>query len=403
MRVTRGRVDWLFDAERTSGQPLDDALHELLVASPARARLWSRQVVVALSSEYAQTKRLRGLPATTNHGLLQDVVRQNASRFFVVPDAPPRIGHLAVVGPGDAWSTAYDEGVIRDVRRTCDRLGFRVHTIVPSVAVLPYVFQCPRVCWPDGGRDVVADYDDDRRVERVRRVDSIGEAAPRNDALRAMDLVPVDGLRIAGPEAWRYAAAYGAVVAGPCVSTRLDVERTEGEPRRSRRRLAIAGTALILSLVGLALAPGVRAVREAKRTTESLHRLEAQQRAIAAAHARLVQADRALEELAHFDAGRRPMLPLLTAVSQHLPDGGAILAITLDTVGGTMVLIAPRAAPAIAALETVPGLASPELVGPVTHELTAAPIGTPALGQSPELERVTVRFRRIASSVGRSR
>jgi hypothetical protein len=56
----------------------------------------------------------------------------------------------------------------------------------------------------------------------------------------------------------------------------------------------------------------------------------------------------------------------------------------LDSLGGAVVVLAPHATSTLASLDSVAGIAAPQIVGPVTKEVVG----------SRELERATVQFRR---------
>jgi hypothetical protein len=90
-----------------------------------------------------------------------------------------------------------------------------------------------------------------------------------------------------------------------------------------------------------------------------------------------------LGEVAAFDGGRRSATLLLADLTRALPDSSAIAAIRVDTAGGTLVALTPRAATVLSGIERVPGIVAPEIPGPVTREAV----------RGRELERLTVRFR----------
>jgi hypothetical protein len=395
LEAVHGEVRWLFEAQRTPDQPVSEALTEFIGAWSAQRRKWARPVAIALSGEFVQMKRLTGLPATTDAVLLANVVQESIPRYFVTAGGALRVGGVRIIGDGDVWVSAYDADLIDAVRRACASAGLSVQVVVPSLAVLGSAFAGELLNWRDGRRDLVVRFDAERRVEEIRRTPHLplgAHAAPEQSDGR---LTPAAGLAIAGPEAWRFADAYGAVVAGMAEPTRYVVTLSERDADRSPWRLAAAAGALGVALIAAAVAPGAIATHEATHASRALRRLDPQRSAIAASQWRLHQATRALEDLNRFDQGRRPVLPLLAAITRRLPEGSAIVALSVDTLGGTLVVVAPRAAAVVTALDPTPGIASPEIVGPVTREtisgvlMTGVPAGTP-----PELERVTIQFRR---------
>ena len=91
----------------------------------------------------------------------------------------------------------------------------------------------------------------------------------------------------------------------------------------------------------------------------------------------------ALAQVATFDASRRSVTLILAQLERALPENAALVTVRLDTAGGTMVILAPRAAAALAALDSVPAVVAPVIIGPVTKEMAG----------TRELERATIQFR----------
>ena len=92
----------------------------------------------------------------------------------------------------------------------------------------------------------------------------------------------------------------------------------------------------------------------------------------------------ALEEVAAFDRDRQPVTLLLEDLAHALPAGSALVTVRVDSAGGTLVALAPRAAALLERLEHVPFVSTPTFVGPVTREAAA----------NAEVERVAIRFSR---------
>jgi hypothetical protein len=83
------------------------------------------------------------------------------------------------------------------------------------------------------------------------------------------------------------------------------------------------------------------------------------------------------------------MVLLLAEITRSLPDSSSLVAFQVDSTGlGSVVAVSPHAAAVVDAVERTPGLASPQIVGPVTRERVG--------GRT--LERVSVRFQLIARS-----
>ena len=155
------------------------------------------------------------------------------------------------------------------------------------------------------------------------------------------------------------------------------------ESRTPRWRLISAASAATLALVMAVLAPGLAArVAEHRAIIHAtgISRCDAcsstrcrgsRSRHIGSRRGRRVR------------GGGRPVTFLAVALAHALPDGAALLALHVDSSGGSVVALAPRAAALLTRLEQVPHLAALEIVGPVTRETDS--------GHA--VERVTIRFR----------
>jgi hypothetical protein len=128
--------------------------------------------------------------------------------------------------------------------------------------------------------------------------------------------------------------------------------------------------------------PGLVAQHSIRASELRLAELAEARGAAVVAESQLIRFNEVLSQVAAFDAGRRSLTLLLADVTRALPEGNALVTFRVDSAGGMLIAIAPRAAGVVAALEAVPGTASPQIVGPVTRE---------RIGER-ELERVTVRF-----------
>jgi hypothetical protein len=173
-----------------------------------------------------------------------------------------------------------------------------------------------------------------------------------------------------------------------------------------------------LALVAAVAAPGASAHWHAQQAERALVSLGPTTRAVALTERALAEADDRLRAHAAFDARRRSAIELLEQLTHALPEGAALVALRMDSVGGTLMALTPRAGALVAALDTLPLLAAVEVLGPVTRErVTLAPPGAsdaamapgmspgmsppgtpvvaPAVGAASvrELERVAVRFR----------
>lgn len=247
-----------------------------------------------------------------------------------------------------------------------------------------------------GGDD--AGFDDARTLQAMERC----EPAP-DVACQTTSPLPCRALAEVGDDAWRWADAYGAALRGSATAVGLGGGGSTIAPAAKvpTWRLTLAASALLTSFAAAAFSPGLAALRVERRAETVLRRVAPQHALALSAQEELAHASASLGALAHFDQAKRPVTPVLAHLARSLPKGSALLSVRLDSIGGTIVALAPSAASVVDGLERTPGLAAPEIVGPVTRETspTSAPPGAPSLAASTrELERVTIRFRFIGSA-----
>jgi hypothetical protein len=131
------------------------------------------------------------------------------------------------------------------------------------------------------------------------------------------------------------------------------------------------------------LSPWVGARVKAARAERAVTDLAGEHAVAIEVRQRVEQVTLALDEVARFSEARRSPLALLAALTAALPAASAIVTLKVDSAGGTIVALAPRAALIVTQLEAVEAIVAPEITGPVSREIVAGR----------ELERVTVRFR----------
>jgi hypothetical protein len=195
-------------------------------------------------------------------------------------------------------------------------------------------------------------------------------------------------LAVLGPQSSRFADALGAARARPDALLAWQSGRDHSRHPAPTWRLALAGIAAIIAWAASIGAPGVTA-RVAERDARThLAKLAAVRRDVAFAEREFAKLTAGLGEVAAFDAPRYPMISLLGDFARVLPDESALVTLRVVRDAGNLVVLTPRAAVMLTKLETVPGIDSPEIIGPVTRELLG--------GKT--LERVTVRFRLNAAA-----
>jgi hypothetical protein len=391
--VRRGRIVWHVDSVLAMDPPLERSLTDFLTHLPA-VHTWPRhRIAVALGPTYVQLKRLPGLPPLADPRQLTAVVRENAARFFLRNGVPLVTSRLRLDAPGDAWGAATELPVLAAVEAACRAARLRLLTIVPTAAVLAAATGARRaangavsdravIAWEDGDRRVAFTYAGDRLVAAIRLC---AGAASLSSATPVVPDLP-NGSAC-------YAGAYG-------IATKWMDEPIAWRPSRagaaapSRRSWVRAWAALTVALVGALLAPGWSASLTARRAAAHLRATAHQRRAALATADSLGRVTGALAQAASFEVARRPATFALADLTQALPPSSAIVSLQLDTVGGTLVALAPDAADLVARLARVPWAVDVEIVGPVTRESVsaAATIGGP-IPAPRAIERVTVRFR----------
>jgi hypothetical protein len=365
---------WMLEVERGESEPLGDVLAVLFQRAPLPR--WPRpRIVVAIGPAAAQVKRIAGLPPISDPAALAALVRECAGRFFLQNGTPLVATGVRLVEPGVAWAAAFEAPIIAAVEQACRAARVRVQAVVPSVVALHHAVEDERIVWHDG--PVCAE------ISWANGALATARRLPADDRAVSSSITPVPRLATLGERSIRFADAYGAA----CIDREeaLVLRGSAAAPVRapSRTRLAVAATALGFTCAAALIGPDLAKVVALRRVTARLAALDASAREVREAERELMRMTTALGEVAAFSASRRSATLFLRDLSRALPAGSALVALQLDTAGGTLVAIAPRAVAVVHALEQVPAIASPEIVGPVTREV----IG----GRG--LERITVRFR----------
>ncbi len=267
---------------------------------------------------------------------------------------------------------------MRNVAAACRDTRLTLRLITPTAVALQFATLAASVVW----------HDDD--VALAITYGNSGLASIRTSAGTEADAVQPEVARAfasIAEKAGDYLDAAGAtrVPRREPIALGGHALRLTKEP--SRRRLVAAGAACVAAIIIAILAPLGASMRVE-------HTARAQD---ATVHARVGAAERdakdlgvttaALGALASFSQSRRSLTLLLAQLTRALPEGSALIAVQVDSAGtGSVVAIGPHAAGIVDAVERVPGLTSPEIVGPVTRETTGGK----------QLDRVTVRFRVVS-------
>ena len=366
-------VRWAAARLRSDDEPLVRTLTTLVAECPL-SRLRPPIVTAAIGPRAAQLKLVSDLPPLSEPAALAAVVREHASRFFLKNGVPLLFSGARATSTTSAWVAAFEEPVVRSVIDVCAAFGLNLHMVTPTAIALRFATPASTITWNDDDIDVVVTY-----VDGCPAVVRSASGSGTTDALPSFGPV---FRALAGRAAQLMDAAGAArVPRTEPVALRGGAVRLTREP--SRRRVAISGAVCAVAIVAALALPGVaswRITHSAKARDELVR-------------ARVLGAERdahdlasvttSLSAVASFAQARRSVTVLLAQLTRALPDGCALLALQLDSAGiGNIVAVGPRASALVDAVERVPGIASPEIVGPVTRETAG---GEP-------LDRVTVRF-----------
>ena len=374
------RILWAIEAERHPDEPLGAAIATLLTQAPLRR--WPRpRVVVAIGPSEAQTKRLAGLPPLSDTRALAQLVREGVGRFFLKNRVPLVTSGVRLVEPGRVWAAAFEQLAVGEVESACRAARLAVRAVVPTAVVLGRALAGERATWRDGALSLELTFSSGTLIA-VRR-----SAAVRETSADATP-TPVPALATLGARAMSFADAYGAALLprDEAIALRGGAGALASLP--AARRIQIAACVLALTLAASLLAPGLAARRTEHIARMNLASLARTRREVAIEERELARMTGALAEVSAFDSTRLVTTTLLTNVSRALPEGSALVTFRVDSAGGNVVALGPRAAQVLSALEHVPGLGAPEMVGPVTREIA----------DGREVERVTIRFRAASTA-----
>jgi hypothetical protein len=372
--VRGGVVRWAVRAGRTEEPALSVQIAALLAQAPVpRWRRWRAIAVVGPSA--AQVRRLTGLPPLESRATLSVLVREGAGRFFLRNGVPLEVAGVRVIARGSVWAAAFEQPMVAEIAAGCRAAGLTLRAIAPAVNALGAGLQDDRVVWRDG--DVRAQI-----VFAKGTLTSVRRLPSELPAGAEQSLRPVAALGSLGKDAWRFADAYGAALASDSEPLALRTG-AQSDAAVSRRRIVAASIAFASAALIALVTPAVASVIDQSRVLKQLNAIAPQARDAAVVEQELRRMTRALAQVDAFATARRSPTALLASLTRVLPPGAALVTLRVDSAGGTLVFLAPRAARAIASLDSVAEIASPEVVGPVTKEIAG----------TKEVERATVRFR----------
>lgn len=430
--LRQGHLTWALESALADDDSLEAALGRFLRTLPLHwIQRWVRPSVrVVLGSRHAQVKRLTGLPPGLDARQLARVVQEGAPRFFLRNGHPLLTTGVDIAANGASWSAALDADIVDAVHDACRGAGLRLTGIGPAVAALPLALEGSamedgdgeEVRWEDEGERIAVRMVGGR-IARVARLDRVVDGPASADEVGRALSRPRSLLAPLAERSQRFADAYGAALLpgdAPLLHRPRRAARVSSGERSPipRWRLAAASVALLLAGCSALLLRPLTAMRAEHAATARLAELGPLRAEAARMQHDLAQVSAALADVERFAGSRRSPTLLLAGLARALPEGSALVTVRLesdargrartgqdpravtgaDTTGVVVTLLAPRAAPVLGAIEKLPGVVAPQLVGPVTREV-AGGASVSAVGRSVErttletLERMTVRFR----------
>lgn len=370
--VRDGAIRWALQTDRYPNGDLGSAIAELLRA--ATIPRWPKpRVVAVVGPSGVQTKRLTGLPPMQDGATLASIVRGSSGRFFLRNGIPITTSGLSPDDDG-VWGAAFESPIVETLDECCRKRGLQLRFVAPALLALPFATEQRSIFWNDGNVATEAGYLSNGRLCSVKRALSA--------AREGTNPTVVPALGVLGEGAWLFADAFGATLLKDSepVSWRRGRERVTG--RTLTRAVGVAGVAALVAVIAAILVPSIGDLVAARRANAQLTLMAARAKAAVNARGELDHMSRALGEIATFAERRHSRVFLLAALTRALPAEVALASIHVDTVSGTMVIVAPRIAGALAALDSVHAVDKLAIVGPVTKEIA----------NGKEVERASVRF-----------
>ncbi len=305
----------------------------------------ARALHVAIGPGWSRTKVLTGLPAL-RAGDLEQLVRENGSRFFIMPVGG---GHIAARSTRNGTvGECFDASVVAAVSQGLHgRLPLDIRFVSCASALAALV-----------GDGTVTYTESDATYEMVfagGRVAAVRTSHPdqargADDRPRARD------------------AAVGSILVKPADHPYWIVRARPAQVSRRRARVAAA----------LACAAGVIALASPLAASWSQNRLSGmERRSIERAYrtargmiSSLNAVSASLEVIARFERHTPPpTLPLLASLTRALPADASLVALSADSAGLSVVTLSDRAVDVLAALDSCGAIVEPRLAGPIRPEL----------------------------------
>jgi hypothetical protein len=158
-----------------------------------------------------------------------------------------------------------------------------------------------------------------------------------------------------------------------------------------RAMMAIAACAL--ACIAALVAPGLAADAATRRATRELATLSHAQHDAADETQDAQQTTNAIDAIGRFEHERRSVTLLLSTLASALPPESAITTLRVDTAMAEMVVVSTRAAAVLGAMDRMPGIVAPAMIGPVSRDVV----------NGRDIERATIHFRYDAARFNAAR
>jgi len=376
--LNRGRVSWHHDIDRGPSESAKDSLTRLLGAMPRR-RFPRLRATVSIGVANCQVKAITDLPPLKDVRVLSRLVRENEGSFFLRTSSRFYVTDALRRRDGSLWAAALDAMTVDSALEALAELGIRRCRVIPQHSAVA-------ITVPAG---TITVSDDEACVELV--IAARGEITGARRTMMREKPMPTelsvpDALSGLGVEASRFLEAYGAA------TSRAATEFSWAPaPHASRTgsilRVAVAAIVFTLLTLVAAFAPGIRARSEIDRYEMQLERMRPVQATSAKLEGDLRQVSAQLARIDRFRSQRGSITVLIGAISQALPESTALVSLRVDTIGGTLTAVAPRATDVLPQLAEIASIESSRLAGVVTRELMGGA----------RVERATIHFVRRKS------
>jgi hypothetical protein len=355
--VRDGAVLWRSESPRSDDVTLEETVRLLLAGAPRKRFGLAPHVVAALGAAASCVKQVEGIPQTADRRTASSVVRENARTFFMRVGTVVEIPEVERRGEG-WWAAALDGRVVQAVVRACAANGLHLVGTVPAVAVLGAAVIHGQVRWRDGSVAIEATYAGGACTQvRPLRSDSVVESPA------------LPGAKALGAAAEEFAAAYSAATFAHSLPFAVDSLKPARDKRLRRVLRAGLAAMIVLGVATATAGPPLLLRWRAAQMRAEVESLRSAVRADLAAESAARRQLEALRRVRSFREKSHSMTALLGTLSMALPDSTAILTLRVDSIGGSIVTVAPMGTTVLTHLARVPGIKSPRLVGALTREV----------------------------------